>query len=205
MSKTSTYVMTAERPGRRRWSSAITSPEYREFDTPKATSNPHTLDDSTPRRGMKPPEKVVDKNQPGFGESVNIPPEIFTRLVATSGEDEGGTKDKLDQIQKKQITLDPVRHHLVGLPPTPERVTVRWKKTRRNLFNHSSGAASTKHTPPGNLPLIQISSETTPSKPPSPENYTSKLTLTGDIEGVDETKEVLILKTMAIQALPPRS
>jgi hypothetical protein len=96
---------------------------------------------------MEPPEKVVDKNQPGFGESVNIPPEIFTRLVATSGEDEGGTKDELDQIQKKQITPDLVQHHLASLPPTPKRVTARWKKTRRNLFNHSSGAASTKHTP----------------------------------------------------------
>jgi hypothetical protein len=52
---------------------------------------------------MEPPDKVVGKNQPGFSESVDIPPEIFTRGV--TGEDEGGTKDELDQIQK---TPDPV-------------------------------------------------------------------------------------------------
>jgi hypothetical protein len=56
---------------------------------------------------MKPPENVVGKNQPGFGESVNIPPEIFTREVAFIREDEGGTKDELNQIQKRQRTLDP--------------------------------------------------------------------------------------------------
>jgi hypothetical protein len=48
---------------------------------PKATSNPHTPDNGTPRRGMNPPKKVVGKNQPDFSESVNIPPEIFTTEV----------------------------------------------------------------------------------------------------------------------------
>jgi hypothetical protein len=106
MSKSSTYVVTAERAGRRRWPPAITSPEYKESGAPKATNNPHTPDDGTSRRGMNPPEKVVGKNQPSFGELVNIPPEIFTREVVIAGEDEGVAKDELDQIQKRKRTPD---------------------------------------------------------------------------------------------------
>jgi hypothetical protein len=68
---------------------------------------------------MNPPEKVVGKNQPGFGESVNIPPEIFTREVAIAGEDEGVAKDELDRIQKMQRTPDPGSSYsfLMQTPP----------------------------------------------------------------------------------------
>ena len=51
---------------------------------------------------------------------------------------------------------------------------------------------------------MQISPETTPPLPSSPESCTGTLTLASDIKGAGGTKELLDLKPKAIQALPPK-
>jgi hypothetical protein len=52
---------------------------------------------------------------------------------------------------------------------------------------------------------MQISPETKPPKPLSPESCTSTLTLDGDIEDAGGMQKLLDLEPTAIQALPPRS
>jgi hypothetical protein len=54
--------------------------------------SPHTGRRYT-QKGNETTREGGSKNQPGFGESVNKPLEIFTREVAFTREDEGGTKD----------------------------------------------------------------------------------------------------------------
>jgi len=100
----------------------VTASHYKESGASRATNISPTLDGGTPKRGMKPLEHMVDKNQLGFhDEFVDIPPTSLRdeSHSAITEEDKGGAKDELDQTQRRHKTPDPATScsSLIYSPP----------------------------------------------------------------------------------------
>ena len=88
-------------------------------------------------------------------------------------------------------------------PGSPRPATATPARKRELTGEHKRSFPNAKRKTSTNL--AQISPETTPLMPSSPEKRRGNLTLAGDIEDTGGTEELLDLSLKLYKALPPRS